>query len=378
MPFAAANPFDGLECELANFLGHQWAYNPWGGTGRPLTPVLGDDNRLWLGDASGVSGSGSGPNGEYGGIRVWNTQSEADTVKLLQGNPVTVCWDNNNCGSYSIGYPGPDQLTRTGGYFMNKIGTPGLQCPGVFGDPHLKSWTGEYFDYHGVCDLTLMHAPKFDGILDMDVQIRTQQRYDYSFVEAAALRIGDDILEVAAWGDYALNGVEGALTTQGGISTFGGYPVVHTQVNEKKHVYNVVIGEHTNITISSMKDWVNVAIFGAHPDQFGSISGLMGTWDGKLLARDGTDLRNDVNAFGSDWQVQPSEGNLFRSAREPQYPKQCVLPAKTTQAKRRLGEDLAKSAAEKACAHLTGKKFSFCVDDVIASGDLDMAAAGAF
>ena len=45
--------------------------------------------------------------------------------------------------------------------------------PSFGGDPHLKSWSGEWFDYHAECDLLLMHAPKFDGTNNLDIHVRT-------------------------------------------------------------------------------------------------------------------------------------------------------------------------------------------------------------
>ena len=48
--------------------------------------------------------------------------------------------------------------------------------PGVQDDPHFKSWTGDWFDYMGECDLQLMHVPLFDGSQDMHIQIRTKIR----------------------------------------------------------------------------------------------------------------------------------------------------------------------------------------------------------
>ena len=230
----------------------------------------------------------------------------------------------------------------------------------------------------GECDLKLLFAPKFDGKQDMDMHVRTTIRNDYSYIEAAAVRIGDDILEVGSFGDFALNGVDGAKRTDHKIPKVGGYQVHYTQVNKKKHTFDIVIAENENVTFITLKDWVSVKIFDGDEERFGSVSGLMGTYDGKMLARNGTNLHDDINALGQDWQVLPKEGNFFRNVRAPQYPDKCSLPAPKKEIGRRLGESLAKEAAEKACAHLTGAAHSFCVHDVMVSGDLDMADSGAF
>lgn len=247
----------------------------------------------------------------------------------------------------------------------------------IGGDPHLQNWKGEWFDYMGECDLKLLHVPQFDGTQDMDIHVRTTIRYDYSYVEAAAIKIGDDVFEVGSFGAYALNGVEGAAGANGHqIPSLGGYPVIYTQVNDKKHSYDIIIGEGQKVTISAFKDWVNVQITNADKEVFGEASGLMGTFDGEMQGRDGAVIE-DMNEIGQAWQVQPEEPLLFRTARAPQAPQSCRLPdanQETAQEARRLGGGaVSKEDAEHACAHLQGSAFSFCVDDVMASGDLDAA-----
>jgi hypothetical protein len=50
------------------------------------------------------------------------------------------------------------------------------------GDPHMKLFNGEYYDFHGQCDLMMVHAPNFAHDLGLDVHIRTKIRYGYSFI----------------------------------------------------------------------------------------------------------------------------------------------------------------------------------------------------
>jgi hypothetical protein len=248
--------------------------------------------------------------------------------------------------------------------------------PLLANDPHLRSWGGEWFDYMGECDLVLLNAPLFDWKQDMTVHVRTKIRYDYSYIEAAALKIGEDVLEVRSYGDYAWNGIDQA-EDNGAVPSLGEYPVYHKKVSEVKHVFDVVINEHENITISTFKDWVSVGVMDGDEDRFGSVTGLMGSYDGSMLGRDGTNLHDDINALGQDWQVRPEEGQLFRTVRAPQYPEACNLPVATVES-RRLGEGISREAAEEACAQLEGKSRSLCVSDVIASGDLDVANSGTY
>jgi len=258
------------------------------------------------------------------------------------------------------------------------------RTPEMGGDPHLKSWSGEWFDYQGECDLKLLHAPSFDGFHDLDIHVRTTLRRDYSFISSAALRIGDDVFVLGSYGDHALNGVDGALGTDAMIPKVGGYQIYHTPVNKKRHTYDIILSENENITLTTFKDWVSVKILHGDEERFGNVSGLMGNFHGEMVSRNGTNLHDDINALGQDWQVQPAQdGNLFHTVRAPQYPELCRLPtAATKMAARRLGETVVTmEAAEAACAHLEGAAdahtFKFCVYDVLASGDLELAQSGA-
>jgi hypothetical protein len=70
------------------------------------------------------------------------------------------------------------------------------------------------------------------------------------------------------------------------------------------------------------------------------------------------------------------EPMLFRTARHPQYPQKCVMPDPAAVGQRRLGETVARRAAEAACARFAGAGaiFENCVYDVMAVGDVDIAA----
>jgi len=233
----------------------------------------------------------------------------------------------------------------------------------------------------GQCDLRLMFVPMFDDYQDMAVHVRTTVRYTYSFIQSAALQIGQDILEVDSFGGYALNGVDGALGPNGhSVPTVGGYPVYRRQPDLKTTVFNVVIGDNMNVTMRTFKDFVAVEVSGADEATFHAVTGLMGSFDGKMLARNGTDLENNINALGQDWQVQPDEEMMFRSVRSPQAPELCLLPQdigpdkEARRLRRRLTEErIPRDQVEKGCAHLTGNIYVNCVNDVVASGDLDIA-----
>lgn len=247
------------------------------------------------------------------------------------------------------------------------------------GDPHIKSWNGKWFDYMGQCDLKMISAEKFDGHQDVTINARTKVQYDYSYIEAAAIQIGEDILEVGGYGDYAVNGVDTPYLG-GKAGRIGGYELVHTAVSKKKHTYDIILGPNENITLASYKHLVSVKLaLGDNAEKyFANAEGLVGSYSGDLLARDHKTIMEDEDAFGQEWQVRDDEPMLFRAAREPQYPTKCELPAKSASVQRRLGETIAEEQAEIACSNKSGSAFRNCVYDVMAIGDLELAEAGAF
>lgn len=257
---------------------------------------------------------------------------------------------------------------------------------GMDGDPHVKAWSGKHFDYHGQCDLQLLHAANFGGQqgVDLDIHVRTTIRHMYSYIEASAVQIGGDVLEVGAYGDHAVNDVDGALSTSWNAQkTIGGYLVHYTMISKKSYRYDIVLSPHQNITLSSFKDLVAVHLDGGNFKQYldvATATGIMGTLDGKLVGRDGvTDMSNNINAHGQEWQVRDVDPKLFRTTREPQYPAKCILPSLEATQRRRLGESRAeKDAAEAACSQFSGVEFDECVYDVMSTGDLEVAQAGAF
>ena len=202
--------------------------------------------------------------------------------------------------------------------------------------------------------------------------------YYSASTESAAIRIGDDVLEVSSWGQYMLNSISNADLP----AMVGPFTVEHTQMNENQHLFNIQIHEGQRIQIKTFKDWVSVKVDGADKKNFGNSKGLMGEFrTGRMLARDNSTILEDPIQFGNEWQVLESEPSLFQAYRDPQHPKQkCIMPEPKASTQRRLGESIAQEAAEAACtAHLNDEKLiDMCIYDVMASGDLEMAQAGAF
>jgi hypothetical protein len=102
-------------------------------------------------------------------------------------------------GIWPIPTEGCDQLYPTDLQLSDNFGcSPKDSFTG--GDPHFKTWHNQWYDFHGICDLVLLENDEFDDGKGMDIVIRTKPRYEYSFIEAAAIKLGEDILEVGSYG----------------------------------------------------------------------------------------------------------------------------------------------------------------------------------
>lgn len=252
----------------------------------------------------------------------------------------------------------------------------------IFGDPHIRDWSGNSYDFQGECDLVFLHAPTFDGKRDLNIHVRTSIRYDYSYIESAALQIGDDILEVSSFGETFLNGVNTAGDTVQGMS-LSGFKIRYEEESKKKHSYSVELGNEQYIELSAYKDLVSIQIDTTGQDVghwFGNSTGLLGSMDGTWLARDGEAVINDPAAMGQEWQVLDSEPMLFQSIRDPRYPKKCNFPiAASAEARRKLlgGTMISREEAAKPCAKW-GDNQELCIRDVLALNDIGMADAGPY
>jgi hypothetical protein len=243
------------------------------------------------------------------------------------------------------------------------------------GDPHFKTWSGEKYTYHGACDLVLLHSESFGGGLGLDIHVRTKQHKNFSYITHAAVRIGDDVFEVVGNlnKDYYLNG-DLHVDMPASIS---GYPIEYSSEDPKRQKFTIILGDGQQIVIKTWRDFVTVKVENGNYQSFFDSVGLMGKFvNGHKVARDGTTIMDDLNAFGQEWQVTHNEPMLFQSLVMPQYPQQCVLPTPSTAQRRRLGEPaISEAMAAAACAHVEPEDRSFCIYDVLATNDMDMAGA---
>ena len=244
------------------------------------------------------------------------------------------------------------------------------------GDPHFKTWTGHKYDYHGECDLVLVNNPSFAGGKGLRLHIRTTRIKYFSYIETIALQIGDDVLEFQNdVENFLINGEKVEANRKHHKTMFAGFWIRRDKKAISVRLHNegkAKIDFHTR-----KNGFPAVIVDGGNTDMFEGSLGLLGDWtSGRRMARDGlTELgsEEDATEFALEWQVRDTEPMLFQDARTPQYPTQCLPPAKKTG--NRLGSASMRKDAEKACAHWEDDKED-CIFDVIATRDVLVAEEG--
>lgn len=252
--------------------------------------------------------------------------------------------------------------------------------PEISGDPHFKTWAGEYYDFHGVCDLVLIKNPEFGNGMGMDIHVRTTRMRMWSYVSNAAIRIGEDIFEIIGGqveNNFWANGVPGenmeSSTTDLRMtlaSTISGFPIHFKQSSSKQREFVIDLGEREKIIFKTWNSFVSVQVHNAKHEDFQNSIGLMGSFpQGTKLARDSTSVIDKLDTFGQEWQVLDSEQNLFHNIAGPQHPARCKIPA-YSEMRRRLGEStVTVKQAQKACANVNKDVMDLCVFDVMATSD---------
>jgi hypothetical protein len=275
------------------------------------------------------------------------------------------------------------------------------------GDPHFRTWSGEVFTFHGVCDLVLLRSRVFGNGVGMDVHIRTKEQDGYSYIINVAVRIGNDVLEVTGneEQDYFING---ALKPRAGVDapalSISGYPItISTEDSRLRSRFVIDLGDSQTMSIRVWKHFVTVKIHNGQYKSFSDSVGLMGSFgSGEMLDRKGKQfvIPADAdeaaqakiwNAYGQEWQVNVYDPVLFQTMSASQYPQQCHIPAPALTPKerrrlrqkslrrrrkerlehRRLDEDVVdETSAARACARVPPEDVEFCIYDVLATHDL--------
>jgi len=249
----------------------------------------------------------------------------------------------------------------------------------------------------GECDSVLYTSQDFDNGMGLDVHIRTTVRDFYSFIEAAAVLVGNTVIEMSI-GNTGTFYVDGIPMTDADlpmkiedsyvldkVATFG----------KRGSSYMLYMGDVV-LELRVMKLIMAVNILGAGPGM-GDSAGQMGSFpNGITYGRDGTTIfeadgeletiageMNPVkNTFGLEWQVRPGQDpELFREHREPIWPNKCTFPSEEAKSaateRRKLLATIDMESATAACAEHTENTvdFDLCVMDVLAFDDLDAAVA---
>ena len=206
-----------------------------------------------------------------------------------------------------------------------------------------------------------------------------------------AIRLGSDILEWTDAGSIFANGDDVSdllpVDPSKGTVTIAGFTLKKTTRGKKRNimVHDLILSEGSSIQVR-----VNTKLgmmFVDAKGQFQDSVGLLGTQDdegNRVLARDGqTSLLGLWNSFGDEWQVRDYEDKLFKFHRDPQYPAGCHYHSNISTGvhlRRRLLESGSKNAAaididgaNEACKDASERMKGFCVDDVMATGDVELA-----
>lgn len=267
--------------------------------------------------------------------------------------------------------------------------------PKTGGDPHFQRWNHKKRDsFHGQCDLVLLHQDSQQDAPAVDIHIRTTIRDSYSYIEAAAVQLGSNVVEfqVSQHNVIYVNG-QRILADDNDNSAFpivlskndASQKIVKVKTNDKwqRHMYHVQINRYTSAVIKYSRKFMTVSLQGSYGlEQSVGMLGEYGTGD--LVARDGITYMDESDystTFGWEWQVRTdgTDPILFQNTRAPQWPQPCQMPiatpAQIVQRRKLRGGGKFYVAASEACAQHQPDHIELCVQDVLLTGDLDWAEA---
>ena len=226
----------------------------------------------------------------------------------------------------------------------------------------------------------------------MEVHIRTKIEDFWSAVESAAVKIGEDILEIRANpGSNEWLWINGELISADAEedkwfhAKLSGFLVRFKASRDTREANIYLEGAKEYLLLKTFKSFVRVDVNWKGSGNYYGSTGLLGSHanNGARLGREGQPIE-DVNAFGQEWQVREDDPQMFHSYEGAVVaPNKCVLPpswedpAKVQLRTRRLAESgMTSEDAEAACDHLVdAEEKKACVFDVLATQDLAMAGA---
>mmetsp|Transcript_58514 Transcript_58514/g.143148 ORF Transcript_58514/g.143148 Transcript_58514/m.143148 type:complete len:460 (-) Transcript_58514:999-2378(-) len=357
-----------------------------GGVGVPIGDPTSDEFECRCCDPQGLCKMSGGEPSFDGSIDACGCDCDlADKVCGNSGGEPIV--SESECGcKCDVDTPQARKCTTVnGGVFISD----GKKCgckednTGGMADPHFTTWSKEHFDFQGECDLMLIDNPSFMEGLGMTVHGRTKLHGTWSAFASAAIKIGDDVLEVHGSNPAIINskqhliedikyGAEHAYTT-----SVGGYSltVQHLGPHSRHHIIHFGNGE--KIFINNFKEFVDFEVESPRSTEFAGSVGLLGSYNtGTKLARDGKTVIEDADEFGQEWQVHDTDTQLFSVVEGPQYPDKCNMPEKLSAEQRHLRamtKKISEDQAKQACAKAPANRMENCIADVFGSDNLDMA-----
>lgn len=243
-------------------------------------------------------------------------------------------------------------------------------------DPHFRTFDGTKYSYHGECDLVLTRGMHVLSGFPIDIHTRTTIVDGWSLISNAAIRIGNDILEIVNDGSFYFNGNKDVndpmlMADRFNVSTYERTVDLNgEEASETEKIFSIDLGMDNDITVSIWKSMVSVKA-NAYLKGAEGMLGVHGVTG--LVGRDGKAVLDGSNQMGSAWQVRDTEPMLFHEIRAPQYPMECELP-KVQSRLRRLGEnDILHQRAKEACADVDDSMKEFCIEDVMLIGDEHIA-----
>jgi len=254
--------------------------------------------------------------------------------------------------------------------------------PVVTGDPHIKTWVGEKYDFHGVCDLVMLSNPGFDNGRGMNIHIRNKRTRVWSYISTAAVSIGEEILQIVGGADsnkYFLNGGEqdaDSNNSDGVLDDFAGYKLKYQRISDVSVEYEVVLKNGDSIALKTWNAMVSVKLNKPLKEDFDGSLGLLGSYPtGAKVARDNKTIISDSNEFGQEWQVIDTEPKLFIESEGPQFPAKCQIPAAVDMRRRLASSSATIEMAKTACLSVAEDDKDLCIFDVLATNNIDAAGA---
>ena len=113
----------------------------------------------------------------------------------------------------------------------------------------------------------------------MHVHIRTKIATWWSYIEGAAVKIGDDTLEVKGGtdgGKYWLNGMAGEELMDGDSFTLSKFKVTFRQPTKHQNKFRIDFGNGGSLNIETYNTWLSVNVKANHAEDFIGSVGMMG------------------------------------------------------------------------------------------------------